>query len=326
MSVDPQTTIDAPRAIRVKTSTGWADLVIQGPTGLTGPQGPQGVQGNTGATGPQGPTGPDPAVIVDAKGDLLAGTANDVLARVAVGTNGQALIADSASSAGVKWGNAGADLIYNGNYVAATPYKDGDIVIAADGIAYIAVKPTTAPPKPWATTQYPGKPTYGTTLPASPVDGQEAILVDSLTNPAYTWRFRFNAQSTSAYKWEFVGGIPTVVTYAASEAQAQGWVIGANPFFDAPRAGEYYCSFSALHAPAAAVACIVGTGLYVAGSGPVGQVHSSPNQGAYWSLTQVDWPYTVAAGNRIVHGYYLSGSVAVNVSQRVLSVRPKRVS
>ena len=47
---------------------------------------------------------------------------------------------------------------------------------------------------------------YGTTLPASPTDGQEHILVNSLTNPAYQWRFRYNAGSSSAYKWEFVGG------------------------------------------------------------------------------------------------------------------------
>jgi hypothetical protein len=40
---------------------------------------------------------------VDAKGDLLAGTADNTLARVAVGTNGQALVADSAQSTGVAW-------------------------------------------------------------------------------------------------------------------------------------------------------------------------------------------------------------------------------
>src|SRR6516165_9884547 len=49
---------------------------------------------------------------------------------------------------------------------------------------------------------------YGTSLPASPFDGQEAILVDSVTNPSYQWRFRFNAGSTSAYKWECVGATP----------------------------------------------------------------------------------------------------------------------
>lgn len=54
----PLATIDPPRAIRVKTSTGWADIVIQGAQGLTGPQGAQGPQGATGATGAQGPAGP----------------------------------------------------------------------------------------------------------------------------------------------------------------------------------------------------------------------------------------------------------------------------
>lgn len=41
--------------------------------------------------------------LVDAKGDLIAGTANDTVARVAVGSNGQVLTADSAVPAGVKW-------------------------------------------------------------------------------------------------------------------------------------------------------------------------------------------------------------------------------
>lgn len=41
--------------------------------------------------------------IVDVKGDLIAGTAADTVARVAVGTNGQVLTADSAQPAGVKW-------------------------------------------------------------------------------------------------------------------------------------------------------------------------------------------------------------------------------
>jgi hypothetical protein len=44
------------------------------------------------------------ASIVDAKGDLIAATAADAVARVAVGTDGQVLTADSASAAGVKWG------------------------------------------------------------------------------------------------------------------------------------------------------------------------------------------------------------------------------
>jgi hypothetical protein len=45
--------------------------------------------------------------IFDAKGDLLTATANDTPARLAVGTNGQILVADSTASTGLKWAASG---------------------------------------------------------------------------------------------------------------------------------------------------------------------------------------------------------------------------
>jgi hypothetical protein len=41
--------------------------------------------------------------LADAKGDLLVGTADNAISRVAVGTNGHVLTADSAETSGVKW-------------------------------------------------------------------------------------------------------------------------------------------------------------------------------------------------------------------------------
>lgn len=41
--------------------------------------------------------------LVDAKGDLVVGTANDTVARLPVGANGTKLVADSLETAGVKW-------------------------------------------------------------------------------------------------------------------------------------------------------------------------------------------------------------------------------
>lgn len=46
------------------------------------------------------------ASIFDAKGDLIAATAADTASRLAVGTNGQVLTADSAEATGLKWATA----------------------------------------------------------------------------------------------------------------------------------------------------------------------------------------------------------------------------
>ena len=44
-----------------------------------------------------------PATIFDAKGDIIAASAADTAARLAVGTNGQILVADSTAATGLKW-------------------------------------------------------------------------------------------------------------------------------------------------------------------------------------------------------------------------------
>ncbi len=81
------------------------------------PDATSGVKGKVQLTGDLGGTAVSPTVpglagkvsssIVTTKGDLLAATASNTPVRLAVGTDGQVLTADSASAPGVKWAAAG---------------------------------------------------------------------------------------------------------------------------------------------------------------------------------------------------------------------------
>lgn len=142
-------------------------------------------------------------------------------------------------------GAGGASITYTGTYDPAHTYHDGDYVVGADGITYQCVKEGTVgvTPVPWAPA--PTIP-YGTSLPASPVDGMEAVLVDSVSNPTYQWRFRYNAGSSSAYKWEFVGGASVSAEVTTQESTTSTTFVDlttVGPQVTVPRAGEYQISF-----------------------------------------------------------------------------------
>ena len=85
--------------------------------------------------------------IVDAKGDLIGATAADTPARLAVGTNGQVLTADSTASTGLKWATASSGAL---TLISATAcssvasqavtgfsatYQNYRIIVAGDGTA-----------------------------------------------------------------------------------------------------------------------------------------------------------------------------------------------
>jgi hypothetical protein len=118
---------------------------------------------------------------IDAKGDLLAGTADNTIARLAVGTNGHVLTADSVETTGMKW---------------AAPAVGGMTVIASGTLSTAALSITSIPS------------TYN-----------ELILV--LTNMkrsagAYDIDIRVNADSGSNYAYVATGVENNVVVNSKS--------------------------------------------------------------------------------------------------------------
>jgi hypothetical protein len=67
--------------------------------------------------------------IVDAKGDIIAATAADTVARLAVGANGTVLMADSSTATGLKWETAGGGgkvlQVVTANYSTVTEINSG---------------------------------------------------------------------------------------------------------------------------------------------------------------------------------------------------------
>jgi hypothetical protein len=80
-----------------------------------------------------------------------------------------------------------------------------------------------------------------TSLPASPVDGQEIRYLADAAN-GVIWTLRYRAGSSSAYKWEFVGGSPLIASLAAGSPafSSTSWAyVGSAPSIAIPLAGDY---------------------------------------------------------------------------------------
>jgi hypothetical protein len=82
-----------------------------------------------------------PQAVINAKGDILAGTADNVATRLAVGTNGQVLKANSSTDTGLEWGT---DNSYSAPTIGSTSIASGATVSTIAGLTLTSPTVNTA--------------------------------------------------------------------------------------------------------------------------------------------------------------------------------------
>ena len=88
--------------------------------------------------------------IVDAKGDLIAATAADTVSRLAIGTNGQVLTADSTAATGIKWATpagGGGKLLQVVSATTSTSYTNSTTTLTDVTGLTATITPTSATSK-----------------------------------------------------------------------------------------------------------------------------------------------------------------------------------
>jgi hypothetical protein len=154
-----------------------------------------------------------PATIVDAKGDIIAATAADTVARLAAGSNGQALTAQSGQASGLQWATlktVATDVIFDakGDLPVGTAADTAAKLAAGANGTFLSADSAQATGLKWVA------PTgFGTSLPASPADNDRYFWEVDATN-GVVWHMIWNAALS---KWLFLGGPPLYNEVLAAE-------------------------------------------------------------------------------------------------------------
>lgn len=145
----------------------------------------------------------DPLTILDAKGDLITATAADTPARLAVGTNGQILTADSSAATGIKWATAATGAltkISSATFTAqssvvvdncfTTSYKNYVLMWRMIGSAApsLGFQLRTSAPSTYATEYYGGFFSYGRNnalTTAGFINGSSATIANYISGGTY---------------------------------------------------------------------------------------------------------------------------------------------
>lgn len=158
--------------------------------------------------------------IVDAKGDLIAATAADTPARLAVGTNGQVLTADSTASTGLAWATP---TVSNTFYAGKNKVINGDFGIWQRGTSFTtSAGVTTFSADRWRSV-----------MPSSATLSRQTFTPGTAPVAGYEGQYYFNATITSnAQNYEHGQFIENARTFAGQSVTLSFWArstVGAQP-------------------------------------------------------------------------------------------------
>ena len=171
-----------------------------------------------------------------------------------------------------------------------------------------------------------------TSLPSNAIDGQEVRYLADNTN-GIIWNFRYRAGSSSAYKWEFIGGAPLVTQVDTDEGIVAGTttytaLATAGPSITLALAGDYVISQGCRGYPFANNQSLHMS--YDIGATPASDSDSvlldcASGFGENGSRTKLKTG--ISANSAIVSKYkHTSSGAAANFAYRWMTVTPVRVS
>lgn len=176
------------------------------------------------------------------------------------------------------------------------------------------------------------EPWYATSLPGSPVDGQEVYYAADATN-GVIWHLRYRAAQAAPYRWEFVGGPPLSVNLSQAEASTSGTHNAYQDLNDGtfgatlPLAGVYIFEFGAYLAAPSVITGYVAVKFSAAEASDLNGVLATINvAGTFTVLHHKCPPITVAAASQLVSLRFRAlTNAVVNFGRRHLTMTPVRV-
>lgn len=168
-----------------------------------------------------------------------------------------------------------------------------------------------------------------TTLPTSPYHGQEILYQSAAMLVAgVVWKFRYNADSASSYKWEFRSGdrwLKEVDTAEnTSSATATNLATDGPTFASVLPAGEYIARAHCMIGNASAT--VTQGQLYLDNNGSDTMISRGTLAGTNYYLSLADeTTVTVTASTSLKLQYASSASSSVAFSRRKLAFTPVRI-